>query len=513
MREALPEERSIARWLFVVTFVGYAYFFGGGGWGTNAHLDLTRAIVEQRSIAVDAYAGNTGDVARAFGRTLINKPPGVSFLGAVAYAPIYLVERAVGVDPGKPLALLVNGYLVNLFVSTVPGAIIPPLAFLYARRQRNLSFTFSLSLALITAFATQLWGWSSLILVHVTSAGFLFASFYALQKRTARGDYLAGALIGVAALTNYMAMPVVAIFAGAILLERHGSGERIKRLVRFCAGGAPFGALFAIYQYSAFGALMKMPISMNERFVTKKSWFGLIDPPSLEALWGITFSAYRGLFYISPVLLFSLLGLVLCFKRRSGSEAVAVIGPVAVFVLINITFNYWDGGFGIGPRYLVPIVPFLSILMMEVSVRRPYWLGLGAVAFANNLATVAVDSQPSGSFSDPLSQYVWPLFLTGRFGEVRGLHSRWSPDLYTGHTSVCRQSLDELLPFQLHQPGSMISEWSSFNLGELITGPGTLLSLVPLAVILAVSGVSLVRRARALDARAGSNAPQAAALS
>src|SRR6185436_720247 len=37
-------------WLFFLVFVTYAYFFNGGGWNQNAHFDLTRAIVEQRSI-------------------------------------------------------------------------------------------------------------------------------------------------------------------------------------------------------------------------------------------------------------------------------------------------------------------------------------------------------------------------------------------------------------------------------------------------------------------------------
>ena len=35
------------------------YFFAGGGWNQNSQFDLTRAIVERHTFAIDAYAGNT----------------------------------------------------------------------------------------------------------------------------------------------------------------------------------------------------------------------------------------------------------------------------------------------------------------------------------------------------------------------------------------------------------------------------------------------------------------------
>src|SRR5437660_1631778 len=60
-------DRQLAFWLFVLTFVTYAYFQAGGGWNQNSQFDLTRAIVERHTFAIDAYASNTGDVSRAAG--------------------------------------------------------------------------------------------------------------------------------------------------------------------------------------------------------------------------------------------------------------------------------------------------------------------------------------------------------------------------------------------------------------------------------------------------------------
>ena len=93
-----PTDRRIAVGLFILAFVTYAWFFGGGGWNQNAQLDLTRALVERQTLHIDGYRMNTGDISwsRASGEwhAYINKPPGVSFLAAIPYAFLYAIEHA-----------------------------------------------------------------------------------------------------------------------------------------------------------------------------------------------------------------------------------------------------------------------------------------------------------------------------------------------------------------------------------------------------------------------------------
>src|SRR5262249_4210382 len=67
--------RRISEWLFVLTFAAYAYFHGGGGWNQSSQLDLTRAIAERHTFAIDAYIGNSGDVAFKGGHIYSNKSP------------------------------------------------------------------------------------------------------------------------------------------------------------------------------------------------------------------------------------------------------------------------------------------------------------------------------------------------------------------------------------------------------------------------------------------------------
>ncbi len=51
-------------WLFLLLLLCYGYFFPRwGDWNQNSRLDLTMAIVEDRTLSIDAYGKNTGDYA------------------------------------------------------------------------------------------------------------------------------------------------------------------------------------------------------------------------------------------------------------------------------------------------------------------------------------------------------------------------------------------------------------------------------------------------------------------
>src|SRR5438067_473979 len=84
----------VAEWLFLLTFAVYGYFYAGAGWNQNSQFDLTRAIVERHSFAIDDMAQNTGDVARHGGHVYTNKSPGLSWIAALPYAVMYAVARA-----------------------------------------------------------------------------------------------------------------------------------------------------------------------------------------------------------------------------------------------------------------------------------------------------------------------------------------------------------------------------------------------------------------------------------
>jgi hypothetical protein len=287
---------------------------------------------------------------------------------------------------------------------------------------------------------------------------------------------------------NYLCAPAIVAFA---LLRR--------RRVPFVAAALLPLALVAIYQRIAFGSFARTSIAtMDERFVNRRALFGIIEVPSLEAAWGITFSPYRGLFFFAPILLLSFAGAWIWFRRNERRGELAAIAFVAlVFFTFNVTFNGWEGGFGIGARYLVPLIPLLGIAMLELRGRfARLFIALAILSFAINFTAAAVDPQPSATIPRPLTQYLVPLFMRGHFSETVPITPPWSASTFTGHTSVNRLGADEAIVFQRHPPGSQESEWASFNLGEPFFGAGDARSVIPLliALTLGVAYVALLLR-------------------
>src|SRR6266542_3780681 len=188
-------DRRVAEWLFLLAFAAYAYFYAGGGWYQNSAFDLTRAIVERHTFAIDAYAGNTGDLSFADGHVYANKAPALSWLAAIPYA---LIHNAV------PLALAV--YLCTLFCVALPGALIP--AMLYAAgRRRGVDARWSATVAVTIAFATLLFPYATIFMVAVPSGALML--YACVGERRA----LAGFAAGLAAAMNYLCLPATILFA------------------------------------------------------------------------------------------------------------------------------------------------------------------------------------------------------------------------------------------------------------------------------------------------------------
>ena len=453
------DDKRIAEWLFLLTFFAAAYFYAGAGWNQNATFDLTRAMVERHTFAIDAYAGNTGDVSYANGRVYANKAPALSFLAAVPY----FVVRGAG--------LTVASYLCTLFTCGIFFALIPAILYRVAR-DRGIDPLWAATLALTVAFATELLPYSTLLMVAVPSGSLMLIAL------TGRRAWLAGFAAALAAGMNYLCAPALVVIALA-------RGRRT--LAQFVAGALPPIIGLAWYQYICFGGFFTNAVAKTDpRFLQKGALFGL---PSLDALYGITISPYRGLFFFAPVLL---LALIFLFKEP------AALAISLVFFAFNLCFINWEAGFALGARYLVPLIPLLGLALMRVRWRAAV-VALAVLSFAINFAATAVDPQPSGTIPRPLTQYILPLLLNGHFSPDVPITAPWSAKTFTGHTSVSRLAHDEAVVFQRHPPGSVESEWSSFNLGELLFGVGDARSLIPFAVVFLAASAAILAKARRLS--------------
>ena len=452
----IASDRKLAVGLFLLTFVTYAWFFGGGGWNQNAHFDLTRALVERQTFHIDGYRVNTGDIgwSNVSGEwhAYSNKPPGLPFLAAIPYAALYHLERALHLPVDSWLWMTINVYVLTLLVVATSGAGIAVLLFRWAVRRAEAHRSTAVLVALIGAFGTIVLPYSTLFFSPVPAAFFLLLAFTLLDERPA----LAGAAAGIAGLCFYICIPAAAVLAIAAK----------RKAWKFILAGLPFGALLAWYHTVCFGAPWRTSLETAQNFTERGLFLGLFRTyPTKLALWGLTFSEYRGLFFVSPVLLLAFIGL----WRMKRRDAAIVLSIFAIFLLMVASFNGWEGGSSFGPRHILPAIPFLVLPLAFVRMR---WLLAPAVlSVAVNLLATAIDASPPGGIQRPLRDF----YLTKEA------------------VSINQQSVDELLPNHLYQPGSKESEWASFNLGEFALGAGNRWSVLPIALWMLLGGAFLAR--------------------
>lgn len=480
------QERGVQLAIFATLLFSYAWFFGGSGFNQNATFGLTRSIVERQRLDIDPYASNTADVSFHDGHVYANKAPGLAFLAAVPYSIHYAFRGA----PRNALELNIALYVCTVFACGISGALVGILLY-RAARHRAATPAAAFAMAMIAGLGTPLFAYSTMLFAHVPSAMLVLLAFLSLDGTLVRRPASAGAAMGAATCINYLCAPLVLLLMVMTRTRRDA--------VRYVSGGAPFAAALAAYQLAAFGSPFRTSIAtMNPAFIEPGAALGVFHLPRLEALWGITFSPYRGLFYLSPILLLALVGLL-------RQKAWLIVGVFALLLALNASFNGWHGGYAVGPRYLIPAVPLVAIGLVSTAAATPplfnaariVSIALAAVSILFNIAVTAVDPQPPDILRDPVGAYAIPALITGRALDDEKVP--WLAAYYTGHTSTNRVAADELLPFKKHNPGSAASEWASFNLGELLAGPGSFASILPwLAIVSAavVTTLASLRRSR-----------------
>ena len=380
----------------------YSYFYGG--WGANQEVNyaLTRAIVEGRTFEVDRYTVRDGDIASGRGGHIYsNKPPGLSMLAALPYALQYALQQRRVISFRDYWRT--NKQLVTIEVCGVAGALIPAILFLYGRRTLNVSRRQAAMVAILVAFGTIALPYSTMLFAHVPTALFLLLAFVLVRTR----PFLAGVAAGIAG----MCFLISAI--AALILVALAWREPARKAALFVAGGVPFAAALAVYQWICFGSPFVTSLERSGSFTEKGLLFGVFGIPHAERLWAISFPEYRGLFYSSPILLFAFAGMVMMWRQRGfRAELIAIVAITLVFFVSVSSFNGWHGGAAFGPRYLLPVIPLLGIPMMFAADRvRWLWLAVGIVSIAINLAATAVDAMPLDGVERPFTGYIVPRLL------------------------------------------------------------------------------------------------------
>jgi hypothetical protein len=431
----------------------YGYFVPPPAWNQNSRLALTRALIENGSVAIDPHHETTGDKSWREGHFYSDKAPGASFVATVPYAVLWGVRRATGgelpavsVQPLDPLdaaagrrpepserqpgdRLVYNLahrlalWVCGLFAVGIPSVAGAGAVFLLAlhlgpRHAHHEPRALATIVALLYALGTTAFPYSTVLYGHQLCGSMLVIGFAILTLAPARRlapapAMVAGLALGLAVTAEYpAAVPACLITAWA--LARHGA----RTTAWIAVGATPWVILLAAYHTAAFGS----PLATGYDYVYLETFadgmrerYG-IGWPDPTVLLSITFGQYRGLYYLCPVLLLATWGLALAVVQPGASTGRGMQPPnrtpfvlsaiiVVYYLLLNAGYYMWDGGASTGPRHVVPMLPFLALGLIPAMRLVPRaTLVLGAISIAQMLLMTAAAPE-AAQHGDPLWEY------------------------------------------------------------------------------------------------------------
>jgi hypothetical protein len=383
-----PSRHAYAVAVFLILLICYGYFMPRwADWGSNSRADLVYAIVDEGVLTIDSYHENTGDKAFFEGHYFTDKSLGPSLLAIPFYAAFKVIATVPPVqnlienggslgrfsdtlNPEgqgfRPQAMYEGMALtfMTFFATSIPSAVLGTVVFLFAARfARKDSYAFWL--ALIYGLATPVFAYSNGLFQHQIAAFGAFVGFYLLwrviyERATYRWLWFVGVLFGLVAISEYPVVP----FIGFIFLWAVYKMPNRLALGRVVLGAIPLGLLFAAYNFAIFHTPLPVgyEYSTNWQEVHSQGFMSLTSP-NFQTFLGLTISPFRGLFFIAPVLLLAVPGLVLMWRRHPEYRSITVLLTIIItgFLLYNSSSVMWWGGNAVGPRYLVPMIPFMSL--------------------------------------------------------------------------------------------------------------------------------------------------------
>lgn len=396
-------------WLTVVLGVAFPYFEATRNANERPRLLQGMALVDGDGWAIDGPAARGldpgPDVSRseADHKLYPNKPPGTSLVAAASYR----VARALETDD-RPLTLRTYTWWARWLGGVLPTLLL--CAWLLRRHAPTFGFAATATAVVLYAVGTPAAAYAHLLYGHQLAAALLAVGAGLLLDagsrrdratlRAAMGGVLAGSAVGVEYGAVFGALPLA-----LLLLARVRAPGGVRVLVAGLLGALAPVALLASYQRAVFGS----PWSTGYHHVTNadfaaKHGQGLLGlgMPHWEAFHTQLLSADGGLVWWAPPLVLALYGLLQLSLAPGPSRAEARVhlGLLLTYGLVVSSLSF-EGGWRVGPRYLVVVLPSLVMGWAHVLTQlRTSLLGM-ALVLALGTYAVAVNA---------LAANLWPHF-------------------------------------------------------------------------------------------------------
>jgi len=378
------------------------------GWAQASYYGLVRAL-GTGTAQIDKYHWETGDKSWINHHFYSVKSPGMPVVLLPAYEGLKLVGfQSLSNSAGTELQKSTPGYAVPkklkltnyggskrtalavrktsadsalmIWFLTLLGCIVPGMAILLIVRslaERWEPGTGAAS-SIALGMGTILLPFCGLFFSHVMATLVLFSAFAVLLherrgppslKLVAAGGLLAGLAVFVEYPLAFggAVVGLYAAFRGEAVAE--GALAVIKRGLTY-AGGVIVGVIpVGIYNAWAFGSVTTMSYqdTVTTPGKTGHDVIGLVNSglfgigvPKVLGYASILFSP-RGLIALTPIVLMAAVGVVLMYRRGLKAEALTIFGVALIYWTYVAGYIWPLGGAVPGPRYMIPMLPFIGL--------------------------------------------------------------------------------------------------------------------------------------------------------
>lgn len=449
MTSILAYRRAVPVLLFALVWLSCAWF-GSGELNPNNSTRLFAAIslVENGDATIDEFAPLTIDRAQFGAHVYMDKAPGMTLMAlpAVAIANAVTGERSAPLtkaidDPGLGQFMKLRLRVAAMFSSALLTGLAAMALWSLARDVTGNALA-ALIAALAYGVGTPAWGWSTTIFGHASVAALFMIAIWAVWRATQAEPRRSMAALAGLALGWAVVVEFQAVLAGAAIgvwalwrIRALPAGSQLPLILALIGGGIVAGLPMIAYNLVAFSVPIKLGYSGVVGFDGMQQGFFGLTYPKLPVLFELLFGPRRGLIWVAPMLLLAPIGLMRWYRQPGQRPMVVmVLAVVAIVLLVNASYFYWDGGFSTGPRHSVPALPLLAMGLaplyatLEKARARAAMLALLALSIAVNLMIAAAEVTVPDTAPFPL----WRPILVedvanGYFRDLPGQFWGWSP--------------------------------------------------------------------------------------